>query len=212
MTTFGYTNSDAGCAQAYILPILNEAVRQYAQGRHLRILEVGCGNGYVANILARQGHDVIGIDTAADGIAIAKTAFQGIRFECWSIYDEELATKLGTVDLVVAIEVIEHLMYPRDLFRQAARILRKDGLLILTTPYHGYIKNLLLSIGNTWDRHFGVDWDGGHIKFFSPRTLVAMAEGNGFCESAWLGLGRVPWVWKSMLLKARRRKGISPKS
>jgi len=45
--------------------------------------------------------------------------------------------------------------------------------LILTTPYYGhYIKNLICSICNLWDYQFTTDWYGGHIKFWSLKSLT----------------------------------------
>jgi hypothetical protein len=47
-------------------------------------------------------------------------------------------------------------------------------------------------------------WDGGHIKFFSPRTLSALVAGSGFAEIEFAYFGRAPWLWKSMLCIARK--------
>jgi hypothetical protein len=89
--------------------------------------------------------------------------------------------------------------------RIAHGLLKTKGYLILTTPYHGYIKNVVLSILNKWDAHHGVQWDGGHIKFFSVKTLGQLAEQNGFSIQKFLFLGRVPWLWKSMICIARKK-------
>jgi 2-polyprenyl-3-methyl-5-hydroxy-6-metoxy-1,4-benzoquinol methylase len=107
-------------------------------------------------------------------------------------------------DCVVSLEVIEHLLYPRKLLELAHTALRPGGVLIVSTPYHGYLKNLALSVANGWDRHFGVDWDGGHVKFFSPTTLRTMASRVGFQDIKISGIGRFPMLWKAMVLSARR--------
>jgi len=59
--------------------------------------------------------------------------------------------------------VIEHLFLPRALLRFAAKVLKPSGSLILSTPYHGYLKNLALALTGKLDKHFTVLWDGGHI-------------------------------------------------
>jgi 2-polyprenyl-6-hydroxyphenyl methylase/3-demethylubiquinone-9 3-methyltransferase len=74
----------------------------------------------------------------------------------------------------------------------------------MSTPYHGYLKNLAISLVNGWDRHFEVHRDGGHIKFFSKRTLGRMAEEVGFGRQKFYGVGRLPWLWKSMILVAMK--------
>jgi 2-polyprenyl-3-methyl-5-hydroxy-6-metoxy-1,4-benzoquinol methylase len=105
---------------------------------------------------------------------------------------------------VLAAEVIEHLPEPRTLLCFARRLLVPGGRLILTTPYHGYAKNLMLSMLGAWDRHFSVETVGGHVRFFSRRTLTAMVVSHGFRALTWQGLGRAPYLWKSMLLVAQR--------
>ncbi len=54
------------------------------------------------------------------------------------------------------------------------------------------------------DRHFTALWDGGHIKFWSRRTLSALLQEAGFELVAFRGAGRWPWLWKSMLIAARK--------
>jgi 2-polyprenyl-6-hydroxyphenyl methylase/3-demethylubiquinone-9 3-methyltransferase len=170
-----------------------------------RILDLGCGNGYVASVVAALGHEVTGLDIDAKAIYIAVASHPMVRFVVGSVDDDQLPARVGKgYDCVIALEVIEHLFNPRQLFAQSVRLLRPDGCLILSTPYHGYLKNLALSVLGRWDRHFTVDWDGGHIKFFSRKTLMAMAMAGGFVVEHWFGVGRVPGIWKSMMVVARR--------
>jgi hypothetical protein len=79
-------------------------------------------------------------------------------------------------------------------------MLKTGGHLLVSTPYHGYLKNLVLSLVNGWDRHFGVEWEGGHIKFFSRKTLAKMACGEGFKNPRFVCVGRIPGLWKSMIM------------
>src|SRR5262245_62404881 len=153
------------CANAYLLPALERLLdTQFDQAR-LRILDLGCGNGAVTAALASRGHHVLGVDASAAGIAIARRAHPDVRFEECSIYDDSLASVVGPgFDCVVSLEVIEHLHMPRRLMAVSRTVLNPDGILIVSTPYHGYLKNLALSVLNRWDEHFSVWWDGGHVK------------------------------------------------
>ena len=56
-------------------------------------------------------------------------------------------------DVAIATEVIEHLVTPFNLPRFAKQLLRPGGHLIISTPYHGYLKNLILALTNRWDAH-----------------------------------------------------------
>ncbi|MFO0755041.1 MAG: class I SAM-dependent methyltransferase [Byssovorax sp.] len=201
---YGWRSAEMNHSHAYLLPPVTR--RLDALGcRTARVVDLGCGNGYVTAKLHALGHDVVGIDAAPDGIAIAREAYPELRFEVASVYDDDLATIVGTdVDIVVCLEVIEHLYAPKKLLEQAYRILRPGGAILLSTPYHGYLKNLALSVMNGWDRHFSVGWEGGHIKFFSEKTLGEMAREVGFRSVRFEGVGRAPLLWKSMILHAEK--------
>jgi len=75
--------------------------------------------------------------------------------------------------------------------------------LVISTPYHGYIKNLALSVFDKWDSHHTPLWHGGHIKFWSRKTLTQLLEDNGFKVIGFSGVGRIPYLWKSMILIAK---------
>ena len=146
-----------------------------------------------------------GIDSSREGIAQAAASVTAACFKVASIYDERLVDVVGnSFDCIIALEVVEHLMLPKRLFSQAFRLLRPTGHLIVSTPYHGYAKNLAISLLNGWDRHFAVGWDGGHVKFFSKHTLRNMAESHGFRLERAVGVGRIPLFWKSMIMMLER--------
>ena len=110
--------------------------------------------------------------------------------------------RFGTV---ISVEVIEHLYAPRSLTALARTVLAPGGELILSTPYHGYVKYLLLAISGRLDRHLGALWDGGHIKFFSRSTLERLLVEEGFSVTGFAGAGRFPFLWRSMVMKAKLR-------
>jgi len=76
------------------------------------------------------------------------------------------------------------------------------GEIIISTPYHGYLKNVVLSVSGKMDNHFTANWGGGHIKFFSRKTLSTLLESEGFTVTDFRGCGRLPYLWKSMVIKA----------
>ena len=196
---YGWKSSEALNAHAYLWP----AIKLLLPGGVLNILDVGCGNGYIASQLAAMGNNVIGIDASEDGIAIAREAHPYLRFEVSSAYDDFTDLDFDA-DVAVSSEVIEHLYRPILFFENLFNFLRPGGHVILTTPYHGYLKNLALSLFNRWDRHHTVDWDGGHIKFFSEKTITCMLNACGFDNVIFCNAGRVHWLWKSMVCRARK--------
>jgi len=148
---------------------------------------------------------VIGCDPSEEAIAWARRVHPHIAFHLLGAYDEPAALGGAGFDAVVSTEVIEHLFLPRSLPRFAYRVLRGNGYLVLSTPYHGYLKNLALSVIGKWDGHFSPLWDGGHIKFWSQATLAQLLSEEGFTVTEFIGRGRLPYLWKSMILICQKR-------
>lgn len=172
-----------------------------------QVCDLGCGNGYLSGLLGRRGYRVVGVDASESGIEIARREHgERGKFICARI-DRELPAALGgeRFDAVISGDVIEHLYRPADLVECARELLKPGGWLVLSTPYHGYLKNLALSVLDGWDAHHTVGWDGGHIKFFSVKTLSSLVAGNGFDVCRFDYFGRGPWLWKNMICVARKR-------
>lgn len=169
-----------------------------------RVCDLGCGNGFMAGRLAELGYDVTGVDASESGITIARTNFQNAKFVNASI-DGALGQLLPEgFDLVVSSDVIEHLYRPADLIEAASSLLKPNGHLVIGTPYHGYLKNLVLSLAGRMDSHFSVLHDGGHIKFFSVPTLSELLRSHQFTSLNFAFYGRAPWLWMNMICHARK--------
>lgn len=173
-----------------------------------KILDVGCGNGTLASRLIKEGYDVYGIDASKSGIEIAQNSYRN-RFYLQDINSQKLPDEIDLIPFttIISTEVIEHLYNPRGYIEFCKTILKKNGggELIISCPYHGYLKNLVLAITGKMDSHFTVLWDGGHIKFWSRKTLTKLLDEFGFEVVSFKGSGRFPYLWKSMFIKARIR-------
>ncbi len=168
-----------------------------------RVLDVGCGNGAVCAEFIRQGCEVVGIDPSEQGIAWARKAHPRGRFELLAA-DALMIDHLQAppFDLVISTEVIEHVYAPREWAKGCLRALKPGGRLICTTPYHGYVKNLAISLIGRWDSHADPLWDGGHIKLWSPRSLSRLLTEAGFVNLKFRGAGRLPFLWMTMIVSA----------
>lgn len=197
---YGYQTAELGWAHSYLF----QRLRAMLGRTQSTILDLGCGNGAIARALIAEGYDVYGVDASASGITIANGEAPG-RFFVLDVSTGQLPAELAGkhFDVVISTEVIEHLYDPRGFIAFARKILADGGEFIVSTPYHGYLKNLALAIAGKLDGHFTVLWDGGHIKFFSRNTLEQMLREQGFEVTGFVGAGRLPYLWKSMLVKAR---------
>lgn len=174
------------------------------------ILDLGCGNGAMVKFLIDRGWTAYGTDASEMGISIARQAFPG-RFELQDLSADDLpeAFKHLHFNTIISTEVIEHLYHPRKLIALSKAILLSNGGgdLIISTPYHGYLKNLLIAFAGRCDAHFNPLWDGGHIKYWSRKTLGILLAEAGFRVTEFRGCGRLPGLWKSMLIKAEINNG-----
>ena len=196
---YGWSESTAPHTSDYV----NTAVlRTLASHKVERILDLGSGNGALCGQLADHGYQVEGLEGDKDGLLIARQTYPGIVFHHADI-ESDSSHKLTTnapFDAVVSTEVIEHLYQPRKLIALANEMLKDDGIIVISTPYHGYLKNLTLALCNKFDKHLDPLWDGGHIKFWSRNTLSKVLEEYDFKILNFIGAGRVYGLWKSMIL------------
>ena len=168
------------------------------------ICDLGCGNGHIAGRLATHGYEVTGIDASRSGVAIAKRTYPQVKFVEAMIDRDLVQPGLPNFDLVISSDVIEHLYRPSDLLEAAFSLLKPGGHILLGTPYHGYLKNLALAITGHMDSHFSALHDGGHIKFFSVKTLSQLLVAHSFEDLSFSFYGRGPWLWKNMICHARK--------
>jgi 2-polyprenyl-3-methyl-5-hydroxy-6-metoxy-1,4-benzoquinol methylase len=175
---YGWKNKGLVNAHSFYIPALLPMLPPptNSKGEKLRVLDLGCGNGSLTSVIADEGFEVIGIEESDSGIVLASQNFPNCQFIQASIYDLPYTELENSFDLVIASDVIEHLLFPRELVIAARKCLKPQGKLIITTPYHGYWKNLALAVSGNMDRHFTVLWDGGHIKFFSVNTLTQLLQ------------------------------------
>jgi 2-polyprenyl-3-methyl-5-hydroxy-6-metoxy-1,4-benzoquinol methylase len=168
-----------------------------------KLLDLGCGNGALTSLISKEGITSTGTDYSESGVKIAKETYTNVDFFQSSIETPLLAEYHHKFDTVISVEVIEHLLLPRQLFERAKEALKPGGYLIVTTPYHGFWKNLALAITNSFDHHWHPLRDFGHVKFFSEATLKYLFLEQGFEVLEFKRVGRIPIFGKSMMIKGR---------
>lgn len=197
---YGWNDTEV-VSTGFIYPKLKKALLE--KGSKC-ILDLGSGNGEIANKLISDGFSVYGVDASVQGVKIANE-YNPNHFFAMNFESDDLPKELRDIqfDTIISTEVIEHLYDPDSYIKLCRKILKNKGNIILTTPYHGYLKNLVLSVAGKWDAHFSPLWTGGHIKFWSFKTLKKLLDQNEFVVEEFIGCGRIHWLWKSMMIKAR---------
>jgi len=200
---YAYHNSLLNPSHSYLLPSLVSSLSALDLNGEESIFDLGCGNGSVAAELRRRGYNVTGVDPSLEGIEYAQHNYPDLDLHIGSSSDD-LASKFGNFPAVYSLEVVEHVYAPSHYASTLFSLVQPGGTAIVSTPYHGYAKNLALAVSGRMDAHFTALWEHGHIKFWSRRTLTALLEDAGFTDVRIQRVGRIPALAKSMIASARR--------
>jgi 2-polyprenyl-3-methyl-5-hydroxy-6-metoxy-1,4-benzoquinol methylase len=147
-------------------------------GTGKRVLDVGCSSGYLARPLVARGCTVIGLERDADAAEEARAVCEDVLVG--DAETMELPFEVGSFDVVLCGDLIEHLRDPAAFLERMRPLLRSGGRLVLTTP----------NVAN-WAMRFGLlagRWrytergilDRTHTHLFTRATLVETLEGAGY--------------------------------
>lgn len=125
-----------------------------------RVLDLACGEGYGAAVLAARGHTVIGVDLEAPVLIAAASRYRAARFSAGDALRLPFAD--ASFDAIGALQVIEHVTDAQTdpLLVEAARVLKPGGLLYVTTPN---IDKLPATASKEFNPH--------HFRDFNPAML-----------------------------------------
>jgi 2-polyprenyl-6-hydroxyphenyl methylase/3-demethylubiquinone-9 3-methyltransferase len=147
----------------------------------LRILDIGCGGGILSEPLARLGAQVVGADPSEANIEVARkhAGLVDLRIDYRAVTAEALADKNERFDVVLALEVVEHVA-DVDLFvKRCGEMVRPNGMLIAATINRTLKSLLLAKIGAEyvlrWLPRGTHQWD----KFVTPAELEAALQKAG---------------------------------
>ncbi len=160
----------------------------YTKKRDFTLLDAGCGNGTNLEgiILKYPNAKVIGIDNFKPDIEVAKKKFgDKIDFLYCDCLDMKIKDK--SIDVVLSNQVIEHIFKYEKYISEIKRILKSEGLLILSTPNFHNPKNTLLKLFfqkpiMRWENNKNLPLDEyrGHIKEFYEDELISLIQKHNF--------------------------------
>jgi 2-polyprenyl-3-methyl-5-hydroxy-6-metoxy-1,4-benzoquinol methylase len=135
-----------------------------------KLLEFGCGEGYFLEEARKRNWQIVGIEIATQLIDKCKKK----NIEVYDSLEKIKASDIGNFDIVVSIEVIEHLSPPTPFVQDFKKQLRTGGALYMTTPNFNCLSRLL--IGRKWNNIVYPE----HLCYYTPKTINKLLKDNQF--------------------------------
>ena len=156
-----------------------EAERRPLAG--LQLLDVGCGGGLVSEPMCRLGADVVGIDATTEALAAARAhaSSQGLAIDYRSASVEDLGNDGAAFDIVLALEVVEHVADLGAFLRALSQVLRPGGMAILSTINRTTKSYALAIVGAEFVLRLVPQGTHDWRKFVRPSELARALRGNG---------------------------------
>jgi 2-polyprenyl-6-hydroxyphenyl methylase/3-demethylubiquinone-9 3-methyltransferase len=171
-------------------------------GGAARVLDVGCGAGFLSNHLASEGFRVDGLDASAESLAVAAQhdRTRSVRYKLGDAL--ALPYPDSSFDVVCAMDFLEHVEDPGRAVAEAARVLRPQGLFFFHTFNRNFLAWLVVIKGVEWfvkntprDMHV---WR----LFLKPQEVLAMCDASGLQIVELRGSAPVVWsraFWRMLL-------------
>lgn len=154
-------------------------------GSKKKVLDIGCNDGYVGQKLIERGNEVYGIDISEENVLISRR--RGIKSRNVDIENEKLPYRDESFDIVILADIIEHVFDTDMLLRKSARVLKKGGTLIITTPNIASLGRrmmLFLGLAPFVEHSLELSTNGlpsvGHIRYYTVFTLKNQLLHNKF--------------------------------
>ncbi|MEM1268078.1 MAG: bifunctional 2-polyprenyl-6-hydroxyphenol methylase/3-demethylubiquinol 3-O-methyltransferase UbiG [Pseudomonadota bacterium] len=164
----------------------------------LRLLDIGCGGGLLSEPMARLGADVLGADAAERNIPVARLHAEqsGLEIDYRVTTAEDLAAADETFDVVLNMEVVEHVAEPSAYLASCARLLKPGGIMVASTLNRTAKSYLLAILGAEevlrWLPRGTHEWQ----KFITPNELKTMLGEAGLTQVDAAGFTFNPLAWR----------------
>ena len=126
--------------------------KQYVAGK--RVLDIACGEGYGSRLMKNWGAaSVVGVDVSEEALAVANRYFSGEGITFMNHTAEELPFENDSFDVIVSFETIEHLDHPERFLQEIARVVRFDGVVLISCPNDPYYSKNDPQFSNPYHKH-----------------------------------------------------------
>ena len=165
----------------------------------LRILDIGCGGGLLAEPMARLGAEVVGADAAPRNIPVAQlhADASGLKIDYRHTTAEDLAAAGETFDVVLNMEVVEHVADPAAYLAACQRLLKPGGLMICSTLNRNPKSFVMAIIAAEWVMRWLPKGTHDWSKFITPDELYDLIRRAGLdpVDRKGMVFNPVSWSW-----------------
>lgn len=168
--------------------------------QNLRILDIGCGGGLLTEPMCRLGAEVTGVDAAAKNIRVAKLHAQQMDLSITYLHGaaEDLVKEGHAFDVILNMEVVEHVANPQEYLNACAQLLSPGGMMLCSTINRNAKSYVFAILGAEyvmrWLPKGTHEWE----KFITPDELYALIEAAGLTPVDRTGfvLNFLNWTWE----------------
>jgi 2-polyprenyl-6-hydroxyphenyl methylase / 3-demethylubiquinone-9 3-methyltransferase len=165
----------------------------------LRILDIGCGGGLLSEPMARLGADVVGADPATRNIPVAQLHAEqsGLKIDYRLTTAEDLATAGEQFDVVLNMEVVEHVPDPQSFLTACQTLLKPGGLMICSTLNRNVKSFGMAIVGAEWVMRWLPKGTHDWRKFITPDELAEFIRRAGLdpVDRKGMVFNPVAWSW-----------------
>lgn len=165
----------------------------------LRILDIGCGGGLLSEPMARLGADVMGADAAPRNIPVAQVHAEqsGLIIDYRNTTAEDLAASGAQFDVVLNMEVVEHVADPLGYLTACQQLLKPGGMMICSTLNRNPKSFAMAIIGAEWVMRWLPKGTHDWAKFITPDELYDLIRKSGLdpVDRKGMVFNPISWRW-----------------
>lgn len=178
---------------------LHEQIAEYIKNHvpaTASILDLGAGEGALSARLSDMGYVITAVDKDAKNFKLKSVSFESVNFDSLQAMDRFVLDRQHMFDVVLGVEVIEHVEDQCRYIRQLLSMAKPGGLILITTPNTtSWLSRMIFLLTGRFHQFADLDLGYGHINPISPWELRLIMERNDVQDVSIFSAGTLPPVY-----------------